>query len=274
MKRPGDDFFMLMIGERINSTRAHIQEAIKARDSGFIVNEARRQTEAGATFIDVNCAMSLGDEVQDIDWVISVIQSDIPDVNICIDSPNYLAIQRALETYRANGRLLINSITCEQPRIDLIVPLAVRHKTALIALTMGGGGMPNSAEERFAIAEEMLAKVSEKGFAPGDLYIDPLIRPISTEPEQAREFLRSIPMIKSLGAKTVCGLSNISYGLPDRKVINSTFLAMAMQSGLDAAILDPTDKNIISSVKASGALLCEDEYCADYIKAFREGRLI
>lgn len=265
---------MLIIGERINSTRAHIREAMQARNSSLIVKEARSQIGAGADFIDVNCAMSLGDEVQDMDWVISVIQSEIPDVSICIDSPNYLAIHRALEAYRAKGRLFINSITGERARIDLIVPLAVKYKTGLIALTMSEGGMPNSAEERFAIAKDILAKVSEKGFKAEDLYFDPLVRPISTEPEQAKELLRSIPMIKSLGARTVCGLSNISYGLPDRKVINSTFLAMAIHSGLDAAILDPTDKNIISSIRASGALLSDDEYCAEYIKAFREGRLI
>ncbi|MFA5255397.1 MAG: dihydropteroate synthase [Candidatus Omnitrophota bacterium] len=265
---------MLIIGERINSTRVHIQEAIKARNSGFLVKEARRQIDAGAGYIDVNCAMSLGDEVQDIDWVVSVIQSEIGDVSICIDSPNYLAIKRALEAYRAKGRLFINSITGEGSRIDLIVPLAVKYNTALIALTMGDGGMPNSAEERFAIAKDILAKVSNKGFKAENLYLDPLIRPIATEPEQAREFLRSIPMIKSLGARTICGLSNISYGLPNRKVINSTFLAMAIQSGLDGAILDPTEKQIISSISAAQALICEDEYCAEYIKAFREGRLV
>jgi 5-methyltetrahydrofolate--homocysteine methyltransferase len=265
---------MLIIGERINSTRAHIQEAMKSRNAAFIVKEARKQIEAGAGFIDVNCAMSLGDEVQDIDWVISVIQSEIGDVGICIDSPNYLAIQRALEAYRAKGKLFINSITGEQARIDLIVPLAVKYNTGLIALTMGDSGMPNSAEERVNIAKDILAKVESKGFKAENLYFDPLIRPISTEPEQAKEFLRSIPMIKSLGAKTVCGLSNISYGLPDRKIINSTFVAMAIQSGLDAAILDPTEKQVISSIAAAQALMCKDEYCAEYIKAFREGRLL
>ena len=265
---------MLIIGERINSTRAHIQKAMEARDSAFIVKEARKQIEAGAGFVDINCAMSLGNEVQDIDWVISVMQSEIEDVSICIDSPNHLAIQRALEVYRAKGRLFINSITGEDARIDLIVPLAVKYNTSLIALTMGGSGMPNSAEERFVMAKDMLAKVEKKGLKAENLYFDPLIRPISTEPEQAKEFLRSIPMIKSLGARTICGLSNISYGLPDRKIINSTFLAMAIQSGLDAAILDPTEKQVISSIAAAEALMCKDEYCAEYIKAFREGRLI
>lgn len=265
---------MIIIGERINSTRAHIQEAMKARNTAFILKEAKKQIESGAGFIDINCAMSLGDEVQDIDWMISVIQSDMPDVNICLDSPNYLAIKKGLEVYKAKGTLFINSITGEQDRIDRIVPLAVQYNTKLIALTMGSGGMPNSAEDRFAIAKDIIDKVGAKGFKTENIYFDPLIRPISTEPEQAKEFLRSIPMIRSLGARTVCGLSNISYGLPDRKVINSTFLAMAIHAGLDAAILDPTEKQVMSSAAAACALMCEDEYCAEYIKAFREGRLV
>lgn len=265
---------MLIIGERINSTRAHIQEAMKSRNAAFIVKEAKRQIEAGADFIDINCAMSLGDEAQDIDWVISVIQSEMDNVSICIDSPSYIAIQKALEAYRAKGELFINSITAEDARIDHIVPLAVKYNTKLIALTMGAGGMPNTAAHRFDIAKDILAKVTGKGFKADNLYFDPLIRPISTEPEQVKEFLNSISMIKSLGVKTICGLSNVSFGLPNRKVINSTFLAMAMYAGLDAAILDPTDKNMISSLKASCALLSNDEYCAGYIKAYREGCLV
>lgn len=265
---------MIIIGERINSTRAHIQEAMKARNAAFILKEAKKQLEAGAHFIDINCAMSLGDEIQDIDWMISVIQSEMPDVNISLDSPDYLAIKKGLEIYKGKGELFINSITGERARIDNILPLAVKYNAKLIALTLSAGGMPNSADERFEIAKDVLARVSAKGFKADNLYFDPLIRPISTEPEQAKEFLRSVPMIKSLGAKTICGLSNISYGLPDRKVINSTFLAMAIQSGLDAAILDPTEKQVMSSVAAARALLCDDEYCGEYIRLFREGRLV
>ena len=265
---------MIIIGERINSTRVHIQEAMKARSTAFILKEAKKQLEAGANFLDINCAMSLGDEVQDLDWMISVIQSEIPDVSICLDSPNYLAIKKGLEVYKAKGELFINSITGEQARIDHIVPLAVQYDAKLIALTMGEQGMPNSAGDRFEIAKDILIKVSAKGFKRENLYFDPLIRPISTEPEQAREFLRSIPMIKSLGAKTACGLSNVSFGIPDRQLVNAVFLAMAIQSGLDAAILDPTNKYVMSTVAASRALLCEDEYCGEYIKAFREGRLV
>lgn len=266
---------MLIIGERINSTRKQIQEAIRSRDAEFIIKEAGAQIKAGANFIDVNCAVTQGDEVQDMDWVLSVIQSEIKDASLCIDSPNDLAIDRALQVYNGKGSLMINSITGEDARIAKILPFALKHKTKLIALTMDENGMPDTAEERFNIAKKILAKVARKGFRPEDIYFDALIRPISTEPNQAKEFLNSIPLIKSLGpVKIVCGLSNISFGLPDRSLINSVFLSMAMAAGLDAAIIDPTDRKIVSGIKTSNALLARDEYCAEYIKAFREGRLI
>jgi 5-methyltetrahydrofolate--homocysteine methyltransferase len=266
---------MLIIGERINSTRKDVQDAIKTRNAAFIVKEAAAQVKAGAEYVDVNCAVTSGDELQDIDWVISVIQSEIPDVSICIDSPNYLAIEHALKVYSAGGKLIINSITGEDARIRQILPLAIRYEAGLVALTIDDRGMPNSAQDRFEIARRIYDRVRGEGFPADKLYFDALIRPVSTEPMQAREFLHAIPLIKRLdNVKTVCGLSNVSYGLPRRHIINATFLSMAVQAGLDAAILDPTDKLIASSVAASRVVLCRDGYCADYIKAYREGRLI
>lgn len=266
---------MLMVGERINSSRPKIQEAIRHRNASLILKEALSQLSAGADFIDINCAMGLSDELQDIDWVISVIQSEIKDVNICIDSPSYLAVDKALKIYKAKGSIMINSITGEESKIKNILPLAMKYNAKLIALTMDENGMPDTAYARLEIARKILAKVKERGFKEENLYFDPLIRPVSTEPQQAKEFLEAIPMIKSLGnVKTICGLSNVSFGLPNRSLINAIFLSMAINKGLDAAIADPLDKNVFSSLKASQALLGVDEYCAEYIKAFREGKLI
>lgn len=265
---------MLIIGERINSTRQPIQDAIKKRDAAFIAKEAARQIAAGASFVDVNCAVTSGDELFDMEWVIGVIQADVKDVSICIDSPSHLAIERALAVYKAKGSLMINSITAEGSRIDKILPLALKSNAKLIALTMDDKGMPDTAEDRVKIARTILDRVRKDGFDPKNLYFDPLIRPVATEPMQAKEFLRSIPMIKDLGANTICGLSNVSFGLPNRKLINSTFLAMAVYAGLDAAILDPTDKLMNSISKASVAITGQDDYCGEYIKAFRDGNLI
>ncbi|MFA6079596.1 MAG: dihydropteroate synthase [Candidatus Omnitrophota bacterium] len=266
---------MFIIGEKINSTRSSIKEMFKTRNAGLILNLVRSQLAAGASAIDVNCAVTTGSELEDMDWVISVLQSEIPDINLCIDSPNFLALEKGLSAYKGKGELIINSITGEESRIKNILPLALKYGAKLIALTMTEEGMPDTAEGRFEIARKISDRVKRDGFKEENLYFDPLIRPISTEPNQAREFLKSIPMIKSLGAvKTICGLSNVSFGLPDRSLINSVFLSMAMQNGLDAAIMDPLDNKVMSGFYASGALMGADEYCQAYIKAFRDGLLV
>ncbi len=265
---------MLVIGERINSTRPQIQKAIRARNASLIVREAQNQFAAGAGILDINCAMGLDDEVQDIDWVVSVVQSELPSAGICIDSPNYLAIERALHVYKGKGEVFINSITADESRISRILPLAVRYNTKLIALVMDERGMPSTKIERRDIADRIAKSVKAAGFDETRLYFDPLVRPLSTEPEQVEEFLGSIALIKELGpVKTICGTSNISFGLPRRSAINAIFLAFARARGLDAALIDPLDKNVISALFASEALLGSDKNCKDYLRAFREGRL-
>jgi 5-methyltetrahydrofolate--homocysteine methyltransferase len=265
---------MFIIGERINSTRPKIQAAILSRDADSIVNEAKSQFDAGAAILDVNCAMGLDKEADDMEWVIGVIQNALPAAGICIDSPNHFAIEKALEAYKGKGEVFINSITAEPERIGRILPLAVKYKANLIALVMDSGGMPKTRWERKAIAEKILDSVRRAAFEPARLYFDPLVRPISTEPEQAKEFLAAIGLIKELGGvKTICGLSNISFGLPKRSLVNSIFLSIAMSRGLDAAILDPLDKNIASTFLTTQTILGRDEHCKNYLTAFRQGRL-
>ncbi len=266
---------MLIIGERINATRKNIKKAILSHDANAILKEAKAQLASGAHYVDINCATGVGDEPRDMEWAISVIQSELMDANICIDSPNHLAIERALAAYKGRGDIMINSITGEETRMGKILPLVKARKTKVVALTMGDRTVPTTARERYEAAKKIFDRVRQTGIPEEDIYFDPLIRPIAVEPTQAREFLKAIPMIKGLGkVKTVCGISNISFGLPKRSIINSIFLSMAMQAGLDAVIMDPLDKNVTSGLKAAKAILCMDEYCADYIKAFREGVLI
>ncbi len=265
---------MLIIGERINSTRLKTREAIGSRDALFIAKEAHGQFKAGARILDVNCAMALENEPDDIDWVIGIIRREVPSAGICVDSPNHLAIARALKAYDGKGEIFINSITADEDRMAKIVPLALEYGANLIALVMDESGMPNTRQERRSVAERILKAVKKYNFDEKKLYFDPLIRPLATEPEQADEFLGSIALIRSLGAvKTVCGLSNISFGLPKRSLINASFLNLALASGLDAAIMDPLDRAVIRSLWATEAVSGRDKYCKNYIAAFREGRL-
>src|SRR3989338_3284780 len=150
---------MLIIGERINSTRANIQKAIRLRNAAALAKEAKGQFARGARILDINCAMGLDNEPDDLDWAISVVQSELPLAGVCVDSPNYLAITRALSVYKGGGDVFINSITGEAARIEEILPLALKYNAKLIALTMDENGMPASRLERRDIASRILDAV-------------------------------------------------------------------------------------------------------------------
>ena len=261
---------MIIIGERINSSRKKIAEAIAEKNGDFLVGEARKQAAAGAHFLDVNCAASIEDEVSDMEWLVELIQGAV-NIPLCIDSPNPDAIAAGLKKHR--GRALVNSITLERKRAEKILPLAKEHSAYLVALTMDEKGMPQTAEERVRIARRLNELSLSHGIATGDLYIDLLVRPISSEPAQGKIFLDAVKLLKAEGLKAMGGLSNISFGLPDRRLINAAFLSMAADAGIDAAIIDPTEKETAISPYATSALLGEDQFCMNYITAFRGGKL-
>lgn len=260
---------MIIIGERINTSRPAIKEALEKKDTRFIQDQAGLQVEAGSQFLDMNCGLSRDREAEDMEWLIRTVQETVR-VRLCIDSPDPLVIEKALLV--AKDKVLINSITAEEARYGKILQLALKHNCSLIALTMDEKGMPNTAEDRFKIAERLYRILKSEGMADDDIYFDPLARPISSEPRQAQELLKAIPKIKTLGGiKIVCGISNVSYGLPRRSLINSIFLSMALSAGMDGALIDPLDRNIVAAVKTAEALLGEDKYCMNFIQAYRKG---
>jgi len=260
---------MLIIGERINTTRKPVQKAVEEKDAKFIQEEARKQADAGANYIDVNCGTSVKNEISDMKWLVETVQA-VVELPLCIDSPNPEALEAGLAIHK--GKPIINSITGEQSRMEMILPLVEKYKTSVVALTMDETGMPHTAAQRTDIAKKIIDAVVKRGIAEEDIYFDALVRPISTEPGQAIEFLESLKSIKSLAkVKTICGLSNISFGLPKRALINAAFLTMAVYAGLDAALIDPLDKRMLAAVKVSEALLGRDEFCLNYINASRAG---
>lgn len=263
---------MLIVGERINTSRKSILEAVEKRDSGFIEEEAVRQVEAGANLIDINAGNLMERESSSLEWLVNTVQA-VVDTPLCLDSPNPQAIEAALKLHR--GKALVNSITAEKERVKAILPLVKKYKASVVALTMDEKGMPETGEERVEIANHLLETCKSYGLAPEDVYFDPLVRPIGTEAKQGLAVLQAIKGITSLGegVHTICGLSNISFGLPQRHLLNRTFLTMALAAGLDAVILDPSDKHLMATLKAAEALLGKDEFCLKYITASREGEL-
>lgn len=264
---------MIIIGEKINSTLKAIRPAIEAYDSVTIQDVAKKQCAAGAAYLDVNAGMFTDSEPERLTWLINTIQ-EITDTPFSIDSPNPKAVAAALKANK-NGKPIINSVTDEKDRYNAIMPLAVEYKTAIIALCMDDNGMPETTDERVAIAERLIGKLTKEGIALEDIFIDPLIRPIGTGSHYGIVAIETIRKTKAEfpDVHIACGLSNISFGIPARKLMNQTFLVAAMAAGMDGAILDPLDKKLMSFMYAAEALLGQDEFCMNYLTKFREGEI-
>lgn len=262
---------MFIVGERINATRKRIGEAVRTKDVELIQNEARRQVEAGANMLDVNGGLEARD-AEFLPWLVEVVQ-DTVDVPLCLDSPNPEALRKALPLCRHQP--MINSITEEQERLEEFIPLIREYKTKIIALCLGSSAVPTTAEGKMAVASKLIETLTAAGVSIEDIYVDPGIFPVSSAPEQPMAALETYRLVtrEFSGIHCIGGMSNVSYGLPSRRLLNSVFLTMAMSWGLDSAIMDPCDAQLMASIAAAEALLGRDEFCANYIAAFRQGKL-
>ncbi|MGI6333894.1 MAG: methyltetrahydrofolate cobalamin methyltransferase [Saccharofermentanales bacterium] len=264
---------MIIIGEKINSTLETVRPAMEARDAAAVIDLARRQSQAGADYIDVNAGMFYKNEAEILSWLIQTIQEEVK-TPFAIDSPDPKAILAGLKANR-NGKPIVNSITGEKERINGILPLVVEYKTGVIALCMDDRGMPETASERVEVARSLIGLLTREGIPLDDIYIDPMIRPIGTGSHYGVVALDTIRTVKNEypDVHIACGLSNISFGIPARKVVNQAFLVAAMTSGMDGAILDPLDKKLMTFVYATEALLGVDDFCMNFLTKFREGQL-
>lgn len=263
---------MIIIGERINTSRKSIDEAVDKRDRVFLQDEARKQEAAGAAFIDVNCGSRLKSECDDFLWLVDLIQEAV-SIPLCLDSPDPKVLAAGLK--QVKQRPLINSITLEPDRFDEVAPILEGDVADVIGLCMDETGIPNTTEKTVENAVRLVKKLEALGLKRSSIYLDPLIQPLSTDTENGKTALASIATImESLsGIHTTCGLSNVSYGLPERYLINRTFLVFAMDKGLDSAIIDPLDKKIMTNLLTAEMILGRDEYCGNFINAMREGKI-
>ncbi|MCX5884798.1 MAG: methyltetrahydrofolate cobalamin methyltransferase [Proteobacteria bacterium] len=263
---------MIIIGEKINSSNKKVASALEKRDTEYIQKLAKNQAEAGADYIDVNAGIFGEQEAELLTWLVRTVQSSVQKP-CCIDSPNPDALEKALEVHQ--GRAMINSITGVKESRQKLIPLVKHHEAKVIALCIGEGGIPETADDRVRIGGSIIDDLENEGIPLQNIYIDPLVQPIATNPSSARIALEVIENIMNRypGIHTVCGISNISYGLPSRRAINAAFLTMALAKGLDTAILNPCDPLMLSSLLASEALTGRDSYGLKYIAAFRKGKI-
>ncbi len=262
---------MFIIGERINATRKRIGQAVQDGDAELIRNEALKQVEAGADVLDVNGGVA-GREAEFLPWLVNVVQEAV-DVPLCLDSADPEALRRALPLCKQQA--MINSITDEPDRFKAVVPLIREFNTRVIALCMAESGPPSTADDRVATASRLVEALTNAGMRHEDIYVDACIFPLSVGSNHTEAMLEAVGRIRSLYPQVhiSCGLSNVSHGLPVRKLLNEVFGVMLMSQGLDAAIVDPTDARLMAGFTAAEALLGKDEYCANYLKAFRAGKL-
>ncbi len=261
---------MIIIGELINASRKAIKAAIESQDAQAIQQVARDQDEAGAAYIDVNAGIFVGQEPQYLKWLVETVQQ-VTDKPCAIDSPDPAAIEAAMAVHQ--GTPMINSISLEKDRYEKLMPIIAGTDLKVIALCMSDEGMPQTVDDRMKIADELVNGLLKNNVSIENIFVDPLVQPVSVDNTFGMEFINTIEtVIKTFaGIHTACGLSNISYGLPARKFMNQTFMAMAIAKGLDGAIMNPLDKKMMANILAAEALAGRDNFCMDYLKAYRAG---
>ena len=258
---------MIIIGEKINGSIPSVAEAIANRDAEFIKQRALAQANSGASYIDCCASVPEAEEVETLKWMIDLVQ-EVTDTPICVDSPSARSCVAAIPFCKRPG--LINSVSLEGDKIDTIFPVIADTDWECVALLCDNDGIPDSVERRMKIFFGIMEKAKQYGIAPSRLHIDPLVVTLGTDQTALTVFADCCRRIKYEYPEIhiTSGLSNISFGLPVRKNINQAFMVLAMNAGMDSAIVDPTNKNMIGMIYATNALLERDEYCLQYIDKF------
>ena len=261
---------MFIIGELINGMYNNIGKAIKAKDKTVIQKCALEQLKAGADALDVNCGPASRDPVSDIQWLTQTIQ-EVTDKPLALDSSKPQVIEAGLKV--AKNKVIVNSTTADPEKLNVLISLAKQYNTKLIGLTISTKGIPQNKDQRLELAATIVAACAEREFPIEDLYLDPIVLPVNVAQVQMKDILESIREFKIIFEpcpKTIVGLSNVSQGTCVRSLINRTFLTMATAYGLDAAILDPLDRDLMDAAITAELILNKQIYCDSYLEAYRK----
>jgi len=260
---------MLIIGELINCTRKKVGEAAQKRDAEFFKDLARRQAAAGAHVLDVNGDLPEQD-VEFLGWLVELIQEEV-EIPLCLDSADPKTLVKALP--RCKRRPMVNSLS-DEPGHWAMLPVLKEHRPKVIALCTSESGLPTGVEDRVATASRLIDRLTAEGFVLDDIHVDACVLPVATGPH-GQNLLSAIGQIVARypGVHISAGVSNVSFGLPLRKLLNESYLLLLMAHGLDTAIVDPCDPQLMLNVMAAEALLGRDALCRNYLRAYREGKL-
>ncbi|AOT70823.1 methyltetrahydrofolate cobalamin methyltransferase [Geosporobacter ferrireducens] len=263
---------MIVIGEKINGTIPSVKKAIEAKDGEFIRNLAIKQVEAGADYIDVCASTAPEFEVETLKWLMDIVQ-DTVDKPVCIDSPNARTIEAVFKYAQKPG--IINSVSEEGDKCEVIYPLIQGTQWQVIGLTCDNNGIPCDVKTRVDITKILVEKAQKYDITPDRIHIDPLVMALSTDNTSLMNFVETTRTIKTLypTIKVTSGLSNISFSMPLRKVVNQGFLTIAAFVGMDSAIMDPSNRDMLATLLATEALLGRDKYCRKYSTAYRKNKI-
>jgi cobalamin-dependent methionine synthase I len=263
---------MRIIGEKINGTRKTVAAAIAKRDAEFIQNLAKKQVEGGAYWLDVNAGTHPDREVDDMLWLIDLIQG-VTDVPLSLDSANPTALTAALGAVKKTP--LINSISGEPDRLNNVLPIVAQHGCDVIALCMDDKGIPMDVAGRLTVVRKLFAATRSANVPDEKVYVDPLVMTIATNTDCGAITLDTIRAVRAEFPEVhiSLGLSNVSFGLPVRSLVNRTFLTLAIAAGMDTAIIDPNDREMKAALFATDLLLGNDKHCLNYTRAYRKGLL-
>ncbi len=263
---------MLIIGEKINGSRKQVNRALLERDAEFIQTLARNQADAGAEVLDVNAGTTPDCEAEDLVWLVQTVQA-VVDKQLCLDSPNPEALAAALVACKQTP--FINSISGESSRLRRVLPLAAEHGCPVLALALDETGIAKSCEGRMAVVRRLFEATRALNLPDDHMYVDALVTSVATDTagclitlQTMRAVLAEFPR-----AHLTAGLSNVSFGMPARTLINRAFLTLALEAGLDSAIADPMDRGLMETLFATDAVLGRDRHCARYNRAFRSCKI-
>ena len=261
---------MIRIGEKLNSSIPRTREAVEKRDAAYVIRLAKKQLSAGADALDVNAAAFMAGEPDALVWLVQTVQQ-ATGVRLMIDTPNAVAAAAALAADTV-GSAILNSVTLEEARFDAMLPLVLQYETGVVALPISPAGMPRTAAERFNNAGELIARLRANGIPDTRIYIDPLVETLSSDHMSASVMLETIRLVRAEypDVNILCGVSNVSYGLPGRKSLNAAFLTGAILAGANAAIFDVAEPAMREAAAVAEALAGKDEYCMEYIRYYRE----
>ncbi|MEZ0535642.1 dihydropteroate synthase [Caldicellulosiruptoraceae bacterium PP1] len=264
---------MIIIGEKINSSVKTVKEAIENKNYDFLIDLAKKQEASGANYIDINSGVFIENEAEVMKTLIELIQDSV-SVPLSLDSSNPDVIVEAVKVYN-KSTALYNSIIFDKYVLDKAIPVIKEYNMSVIALLMENNQIPEDSSERIEIAKRLVEYLNKNGIDNSRIFLDPMVQPLSIDQRYINVSLETIKLIKQTFSdiNIICGLSNVSYGLPNRKWINRSFVSLAIYFGLNSAILDPLDKTLLNLIYASEALNGTDEYCMEYILKAREGSL-